>query len=85
MAKVLLIEPDRILQQAISLFLFSHHEVQDEASSQVTDIDALKEYDLLIVDGSALRDRTQLTEEFTRTLHLFMGIRLIDSPCHGLF
>ncbi|MEE9611069.1 MAG: hypothetical protein V3W19_07445 [Desulfatiglandales bacterium] len=56
------------MKQAISLFLFSHHEVQDESSSQATDIDALKEYDLLIVDGSALRDRNQLTEEFTRTV-----------------
>ena len=68
MGKVLLIEPDRILKQAISLLLFSHHEVQDEASSQATDIDELKEYDLLIVDGSALRDRNQLTKEFTRTI-----------------
>ncbi len=68
MGKVLLIEPDRILKQAISLFLFSHHEVQDEAGSQATDIDALKGYDLLIVDGSALRDRNQLTEEFIRSI-----------------
>ena len=68
MGKVLLIEPDRIVKQAISLLLFSHHEVQDEASSQATDIDALKEYDLLIVDGSALLEKNQLTKEFTRTI-----------------
>ncbi len=68
MGKILLIEPDRILKQAISLFLFSHHEVQDGASSQATDIAALKEFDLLIVDGSALRDKNQLTEEFIQTI-----------------
>lgn len=68
MGKVLLFEPDRILKQAISLFLFSHHEVQDEASSQATDINSLMEYDLLIVDGSALREKNQLTKEFTRTI-----------------
>lgn len=68
MGKVLLIEPDRILKQAIILFLFSLHEVQDEASSQAANTDALKEYDLLIVDGSALQDRNQLTEEFIQTI-----------------
>lgn len=68
MGKILLIEPDRILKQAISLFLFPEHEVQDEASSKVTNINALKEYDLLIVDGSALREKNQLTPEFTRTI-----------------
>ena len=68
MGKVLLIEPDRILKQVIILFLFSLHEVQDEASSQAANTDALKEYDLLIVDWSALQDRNQLTEEFIQTI-----------------
>jgi len=67
MSKILLIEPERILKQAISLFLFPEHEVE-ETSSQSADSSTLKEYDLLIVDGSALRDRNHLTQEFTRTI-----------------
>lgn len=68
MARILLIEPDRILTQAIRLFLFPHHEVQAEASPLGTDIKALKEYNLLIIDGSALRERKQLTPEFARAI-----------------
>jgi DNA-binding response OmpR family regulator len=67
MSKILLIEPERILKQAITLFLFPEHEVE-ETSSQSADSSTLKEYDLLIIDGSALRDRNHLTQEFTRTV-----------------
>ncbi|MFQ5539875.1 MAG: hypothetical protein ACE5FB_05695 [Candidatus Binatia bacterium] len=73
MSKILLIEPERILKQAICLFLFPEHEVE-ESSSRSTDNKTLKEYDLLIVDGSALRDRNHLTPEFTRT------VRHSDTP-----
>ena len=67
MGKILLIEPDKILKQAISLSLFPEHEVEESSSGSI-DNNTLKEYDLLIVDGSALSERNYLTPEFTRTI-----------------
>ena len=67
MVKVLLVEPERILQQAISLALFPDYEVQVEKTIAPA-IGALEDYDLLIVDGSALRETGQLTPEVSRAI-----------------
>ena len=68
MGKVLLIEPQKILRQAISLALFSQHEVHAEESLGASQLAALKDYDLLIIDGGALREGKQLTAEITRAV-----------------
>lgn len=68
MGKILLIEPHKILQQAISLSLFPEHEVQVEEGIGVSGIGSLKDYDLLIVDGAALWESDQLTPEVTRAI-----------------
>ena len=67
MGKILLIEPQKILQQAISLFLFPEHEVrvEDEAGAAVG---SFKDYDLVIIDGAALREHNRLTAEVLRAV-----------------
>jgi len=67
MGRILLIEPQKILQQAISLFLFPEHEVQvaEEAGSAAA---SFKDYDLLIIDGAALRESDRLTPEMLRVV-----------------
>ena len=67
MGKILLIEPQKILQQAISLFLFPEHEVrvENEAGAAVS---SFKDYDLVIIDGAALREHNRLTAEVLRAV-----------------
>ncbi|MFQ5904289.1 MAG: hypothetical protein ACE5JO_11420 [Candidatus Binatia bacterium] len=68
MGKILLIEPSKILRQAIALSLFPEHEVQVEESISASGVGSLKDYDLLIVDGAALRESDQLAPEITRAI-----------------
>jgi hypothetical protein len=68
MSRVLLIEPHRVLQQALALSLFPEHEVRVEESIDAGMIGGLKEVDLLIVDVAALRNAGKLTAELRRTL-----------------
>lgn len=68
MVKVLLVEPEKILQQAISLALFPDHEVQVEKTLGPEATGALKDYDLLIIDGIALRETGQLTPDVARAI-----------------
>lgn len=68
MSKVLLVEPQKILRQAISLALFSQHEVHVEEGLGASQLAVLKDYDLLIIDGAVLREGKQLTPEITRAI-----------------
>ncbi len=63
MGKILLIEPQSIVRQAISLFLFPEYEVEVKEAINAADVEALPECDLLIVDGAALRQSDQLSPE----------------------
>jgi len=65
MGKVLLIESSRVLRQAITLFLFPEHEVKTEEEIEKISPGALKDYDLLIVDGGGLREQDRLTPQLT--------------------
>lgn len=67
MGKILLIEPQKILQQAISLFLFPEHEVRVEAEAGAA-VSSFQDYDLVIIDGAALRERDGLTPEVLRAV-----------------
>ena len=68
MSRVLLIEPHRVLQQALALALFPEHDVRVEESIDAGVIGGLKEVDLLIVDTAALRNAGKLTAEIRRAL-----------------
>jgi len=68
MGRILLIEPQKILRQAISLALFQQHDVQVEESLGAAQLASLKDYDLLIVDGAALQESKQLNAEITRAI-----------------
>ena len=66
MGRILLLEPQRIVQQAITLALFPEHEVQAEEGFGSRGASLLQGYDLLILDAAALRDLGQLTPEVGR-------------------
>jgi len=51
MGKILLIGPNMILNQAVSLYLFPQHDVQVKSNLEEIDPKALQEYDLLIIDA----------------------------------
>ncbi|HEY1372105.1 MAG TPA: hypothetical protein VGH50_06515 [Candidatus Binatia bacterium] len=68
MSKILLIEPHRVLQQALALSLFPEHEVRVEESADAGSIGGLKDVDLLIIDAAALRTAGKLTSEFQRAV-----------------
>lgn len=68
MGRVLLIEPQRLLRQAISLALFPEHEVRAEDAASASTVGSFKEYDLLIVDGAALRDKEELTPDLAQAV-----------------
>ncbi len=68
MAKILLIEPYKILRQAIALALFPEHDVQAEGDIAKVGVGSIKDCDLLIVDGEALKEGNQLTSEFNRVI-----------------
>ncbi len=68
MGKILLIEPQSILRQAISLFLFPEYEVQVKERISSAEVGSLTDCDLLILDGAALRESDQLTLEVVRAI-----------------
>ena len=68
MGRILLVEPQRIVQQAIALALFPEHEVQAEEGFGSQSAGLLQGYELLILDAAALRDLGQMTQEVVRTI-----------------
>jgi hypothetical protein len=64
MSKILVVEPRKILQQALRLALCPDHEVQLEANLADKEPAAVMEFDLAIIDAAALREvnvpRTQV-------------------------
>ena len=67
MGKVLLVEPHKVLQQALALSLFPEHDVRVQESIEATALASL-DIDLLIIDAAALREKGQLTTELQRAL-----------------
>jgi hypothetical protein len=68
MSKILLIEPHRLLRQAITLSLFPDHEVDLPEKAKGSGMESLDDYDLIVVDGAALRESGQLSAELSRAL-----------------
>lgn len=63
MSKILLIEPYKILRQAIGLSLVPEHEVQVDEGLSPDRVGCFDDYDLVIVDAAALREKGRLTAE----------------------
>ena len=68
MGKVFLIEPLKVLRQAITLFLFPEHDVTGKGDIGASEVAGFKDYDLLIVDAAALRERNSLTPDIIRAI-----------------
>jgi hypothetical protein len=68
MGKVVLIEPHKVLQQAIALSLFPEHDVHVQEAVNASDIGAFGEVDLLVVDAAALREANKLSPELNRAI-----------------
>ena len=56
MGKILLISPKRILNQAVSLYLFPQHDVEVKSCLEELDPKALQECDLIIVDAPSVAE-----------------------------
>jgi hypothetical protein len=67
-AKILLVEPSRILSQAIRLFLFPEHEVRVAERIERSEVSSLEEGDLLILDSAELRRRGWWSAELERAI-----------------
>ena len=68
MSKILLIEPDIILRQAIRLYLSMEHDVEVEQGVNLSELRGRSNYDLLIVDAAAFQDQDLLSREISHGL-----------------
>ena len=68
MAQILLVEPYRILQQAIAVFLGRDHQVHVRESLRESELDNLKDCDALVLDASSLQEKGLLSAELLRGL-----------------
>src|SRR5688572_20390733 len=73
MSKILVIEPHRILQQAISLSLFPDHEVQTIAGISDAAPAPTKDFDLVILDAASLRANDAQSAPISRWLQGWSG------------
>ena len=71
MSNIVLVEPYRILRQAMTLSLAQEHKVQVRESISGADLQALKECDLLVVDAASLAQEKLLTPELIQMLQGF--------------
>src|SRR3972149_2920686 len=68
MGKVFLLEPLKVLRQAITLSLLPEHDVMGKDDIGASEVAGFKDYDLLIVDAAALRERNRLTPDIIRAI-----------------
>lgn len=68
MSRVLIVESERVLQQALSLALISEHEVTILNALPENGADGLKEFDLIIIDATALRAAGSVTPQTTQAI-----------------
>jgi hypothetical protein len=61
MSRVLVVEPQKILQQAITLSLFPEHDVQLSVDFSDNAAAAARNFDLVIIDAAALREGNALS------------------------
>jgi DNA-binding response OmpR family regulator len=68
MSKILVVEPRNVLRQAISLALFPDHEVQTATFLSDSNAAIAKEFDLVIIDSTALRETSNSSSQLIRTV-----------------
>ena len=68
MSRILVVEPQKILQQAIVLFFFPDHEVELNEKVSENETRVVKDFDLAIVDAAALREANMLGAQLSRTV-----------------
>lgn len=68
MGRILLVEPERILQLAIILALFPEHEVRVEEGSDPSKPPSIEDWDLVIIDWAALEERGGLSPEIYKSI-----------------
>jgi hypothetical protein len=68
MSRILVVEPQKILQQAIVLFLFPDHEVEVNENVSEKETRVVQGFDLAIVDAAALREANMLGAQGSRTV-----------------
>jgi hypothetical protein len=61
MGKILIVEPYRILQQAISAALVNEHEVESREVLEVSQLETVNEYDLVVIDAASVQDDNNVT------------------------
>jgi hypothetical protein len=64
MSKILLIEPQKMLQQAIVLSLFPDHEVRLQGDLSDDSGFAARDFDVVIIDAAALREANALSGQW---------------------
>jgi hypothetical protein len=78
MSKILLIEPQKMLQQAIVLSLFPDHEVRLQRDLSDDAASAADDFDLVIIDAAALREANALGAQSLAALRWEAPIIWID-------
>lgn len=68
MSKILVVEPRKILQQAISQTLFPDHEIQVTVALSDNSAAAVGDFDVVIIDAAALRDANSLGPQLARAI-----------------
>jgi hypothetical protein len=68
MSKIFVVEPWKMLQQAIALILIPAHEVRLSPAIPDAEDTVIREYDILIVDAAALKEQDRLSGENVRTV-----------------
>jgi hypothetical protein len=66
MSRILVIQPHKMLQHAFSVALFPEHQVQ--VMEMIPDSLAVKEFDAVVVDAGALRERNSLAASELRNV-----------------
>jgi hypothetical protein len=62
MGKILIVEPYRMLQQAISAALVTEHEVEAREVVDASELEAINDYDLVVIDCAAVKDDNNLNQ-----------------------
>jgi DNA-binding response OmpR family regulator len=82
MSKILVVEPEKMLQHAIVVALFPEHHVH--LSEKIPEAEPLAEADLAIIDAGALRERDLLTAGAVRAVQKWrVPVVLIDAEALG--
>jgi DNA-binding response OmpR family regulator len=69
MSKILLVEPYKMMQQAIAVALFPAHEIEiAETLPEADTVAAIKNYDVVLMDAAALREKDCLSAQTARAL-----------------